>query len=178
MKQLLLLLSIILFSQCEYSIDLDLTPVSALAPIYVKLEVGDVVSENVRETTNIGQIVFYKSYILILESNTGIHVIDNEDVLIPAYINFLNLPGLTSFHVKDDSIIALFANHIINISIIDIQNSMITAILELEPSPNGTGNHPNDQNYSGKFECVDLSKGIVTGWEMKNIIDPRCSIFN
>ncbi|MFT4537024.1 MAG: hypothetical protein ACJA1A_002550 [Saprospiraceae bacterium] len=178
MKNLLQLSFIILFIGCDNTIEINLTPVSVIAPIYAQLEIGDIISEGPRVYDNLFSYEYYKEYILFIEYKEGIHVIDNTVPDLPEGLAFLVLPGITSFEAKEDFLVVSLANHIITIDFTDPSESIISGILRLEQSPNGTGLYPNDPNFSGRFECVDLSKGIVAGWERKEVIDPRCEKYN
>ena len=172
MKNLILIVITIVFIQCDNSLDIDLVTVEALAPIYTQIEVGDLVSEDIRPFGEIGQTDYYKDYILIIEEEMGIHVIDNSDTNNPIKTAFLNLPGISDFNLSEDYLVASLANHIVTVEIIDFQNSSITSMIE-QQSPNGFGSFPN-MEFNGKFECVDLSKGIVSGWELKMVVNPKC----
>jgi hypothetical protein len=86
------------------------------------------------------------------------------------------LPGVTDFVIKENYIIASLANHIITVDITSFDNSMITAMLD-QPSVNGAGRYPHF-DFDGRFECVDLSKGIVMGWERRNVVNPECQKLN
>jgi len=174
MRNLLFILLAFVFIKCDNSLDIDMTAVNALAPIYTQIEIGDQVSEEPREYSAVDQIEHYGNLILIIEKETGVHVIDNNDLDNPVNIAFLVLPGITSFSIKDDFLIASLANHLMTIEIVDIENSTVASIIE-QPSPNGFGSYPNT-GFDGRFECVDLSKGIVAGWEMKSIINPQCEV--
>ena len=178
MKNLFCLTFIIMFIGCDNSIDIDLTPVLASAPNYVQLDIGDVISESPIEYDSLSSFEYYKEYILFIEFQKGIHVIDNNDPEMPIDLAFLVLPGITTYDTTGDFLVASLANHIITVDITKPIESIITGILELDQSPNGAGLFPTDPNFRGKFECVDLSKGIVSGWELKQVIDPRCSKFN
>jgi hypothetical protein len=174
MKNLIYIILALIFIQCDNNLDIDMTPVSALAPIYTQIEIGDLVSEEPREYGTLGQIEYYDNYILLTEKETGIHVIDNSNQDSLVNLVFLKLPGITDFIIKDDFLIASLANHLLTIEILDIENTSITSIIE-QASPNGIGSYPN-MDFSVIFECVDLSKGIVEDWETKLIINPQCEI--
>ncbi len=175
MKNLIFILLAFTFIQCDNSLDIDAPLITALAPIYVQLEIGDLVSEDPRLYGTVGQTEYYGNYLLITEKETGIHIVDNSNLDAPVNIAFLNLPGISSFILKDGFLIASLANHIFTIEIIDTENSTITSIVD-QASPNGIGSYPN-MDFDGKFECVDLSKGIVSGWELKSNIIAQCEIF-
>lgn len=175
-KHILFLALSLQLIQCTNNFDIDLTPVDALAPIYAQLQTGDLVSEQVRNFDTIDQIEYFGSMLLITEKEVGIHVVDNSDISNPQNIAFLNLPGITDFVIKDEYVVASLANHLVTIELIDVNNSTITVILD-QPSPNGRGLYPNIE-YVGKFECVDLSKGIVMGWEIRKVINPECKTIN
>ena len=162
--------------KCTHNFEVDLTPVDALAPIYRQIEVGDNVSEVPRAFGIIEQIEYYDSYILIAEKETGIHIVDNTNPDDPATVAFLGLPGITDFLIQDGFLVVSLANHVISVALTDVQNSTITAIV-YQPSPNGNGLYPNI-DFDGRFECVDLSKGIVINWELKKVVNPECQTIN
>lgn len=155
----------------------DLAPADqeGLAPIYTDpFDYSLIKGEGPRESVNLGKVVLVGDLIYVNERLTGIHVIDNSDPSNPVKIAFIAVPGNNDFTVDGNF---LYAGNGVNLLVIDISDLMNVRVTESFANfylneEFGLGLAPPD--YSGVFECVDLSKGAVVGWEQKMLVSPRC----
>ena len=112
-----------------------------------------------------GKIYFKDNLIFINEAMKGIHVIDNTDPSSPEFISFISIPGNVDMAIKDsilyaDSYIDLVAlnisdiHHITEAGRVDSIFPYSLPLLEDNQLPMG---------------AVDLDKGIVVGWEIREV---------
>lgn len=115
--------------------------------------------------------------IYINEKFRGIHVFDNTDPGNVKKIYFWTIPGNTEFTVEGNYLYADNSRHLITIDISDPENlKVLSHIADVYSVNLENDNYP--KNYEGTFECADFERGIVNGWEMKLLNNPKCFIFN
>ncbi len=113
-----------------------------------------------------GKIYFKDNYIFINESLKGIHVIDNTNPSAPAFISFISIPGNVDMAIKDSILFADSYIDLVALDISDIHNikeaGRVDSIFPYSLPPV----LENNQLPIGE---VDLNKGIVVGWEVKEV---------
>jgi hypothetical protein len=170
----LLLLSLVV-SACEEPLAPPET-IQGLKPIYASQQVGDVISMPARPFDELGSILAIGSYVLLVEQDKGIHVIDNSDPNSPVTIAYLQLAGARQLTSDGDFVYASLGTDLYVLDIADWQTVTIVSILEdVIDADVGTLSPPLD--YSGYFECVDLSMGNVVGWRSDVLNSPECRRF-
>lgn len=168
----ILLLAIILFSVagCRHE-QPPPKEVTGYAPVYeAKIVTATVSFETARAIENAGKI-YTKGYRLYqVENGKGIHVISIEDPALPDRIGFINVPGARELSILNNflytnngnDLLVLDITHLNQIEVMSrIDNAFSLESFTLPPA-------------SGYFECVDPSKGIVTGWMQKTLYSPKC----
>jgi len=147
--------------------------ITGLKPVYLALEEIEVKSEAPRAFDQLGKIVYIDPILLINEHLKGIHVLDNSNPENPEPIAFWSIPGNVDFTVTGDFLYADNSWNLLVIDITDIQAIQLLSTLEnFYQRPQTEQLYPRD--YSGFFECVDVSKGIVVEWEEELLLDPKC----
>ena len=122
---------------------------------------------------NQGNIVLYENYLFVNEKLKGLHVYDNSDQNNPLKIGFIRIPGNNTMTIDSGFLYADNSIHLLVIDIKDVVHPKYVSFIE---------NHFRDTyvqeqfpaDYSGKFECAKAIKGIVIGWEKKEITNPKC----
>ena len=148
--------------------------VDGMAPIYGSPDDFSMIRfEAPRPSDNHGSIVLYNQFVFINEKNKGIHIIDNQDPLNPVRLGFLQIPGNSIFNIQDGF---LYADNSIHLLIIDISDLKAPKVVSFIPNhyENSLVQEIFPIGYSGKFECARAEKGIVLGWEIKKIVNPKC----
>jgi len=141
------------------------------APVYVTRQEAEVSVEAVRPTVHPGKIYAYGSYLFQVEQNQGIHIIDNTNPQQAHKISFLKLAAASELAIKDAH---LYTNNLSDLVVFDLSDisspRLVNRIKDAFP--------PISQEYPPYtgvyFECVDPSRGIVVGWEQKEIDHPKC----
>ncbi|MBN1181209.1 MAG: hypothetical protein JXB49_02910 [Bacteroidales bacterium] len=152
------------FSSCE---DKTIERYTVNAPVYLSYE--DLRS-SVKSTTIIpeiaqpGKIYFYNDYIFINEYQKGVHVIDNSDPSSPQTVTFINIPGNVDIAIKSD---ILYADSYVDLVVIDISD--LNNVIERNRIINAFPYTIPEVTSEGRMDMVDESKGVVVGWEEKEV---------
>jgi hypothetical protein len=173
MKNKLFFLIILLYlSSCE----VDNSPgpgttTQAWVPIYMNTTSSLTITvKPVIPTVNAGKIYSYGNYIFQNEQNKGIHVIDNSNKANPVKISFIDVPLSTEISVKDGFLYTNNGVDLVALNINNINNITVASRLPNVFPLNEVKNPP----FTGWFECVDETKGVVVGWELKNNVKADC----
>lgn len=122
---------------------------------------------------NLGKIVSFGDYLYINEVNKGIHVIDNSDPVNPQPLFFWHIIGNKEFTLIDEVLYADNGRHLL---VIDVSNpSSITLVNVVRDQYDFVAVEEYPLNYIGWFECYEVEKGILQGWEQKQLINPVCT---
>ena len=162
-------LFLLLFGSCKpessYPVDVD-----GWAPVYVSNEENTINATDARTTEHGGKIYVKGPTLYQVEAGKGIHVIDISDPNNAKKIKFINCVGAQELSIKDNYLYTNNINDLVVLDISDISNVKVanrkTGSLHMvdATAPPGTG----------YFECPEASKGVVIGWEQKNIKNPKC----
>lgn len=174
-KTILLLCLSLLLVGCEETLAPPLVS-QGMRPLYATQSVGDTVSMAARPYVDLGALLVTDNYVLLVEQNQGVHVVDNTDRNFPIPIAFLQLHGVTQMTSDGDYLYATIGFDMYVLDIGDWQAAFIATILQDVVDPDIAVFTP-PQDYRGYFECVDLSQGNVAGWEMAELANPECQTF-
>ena len=165
-------LCLILFSSCDLQDQREDFTVSGLKPIYSH-NWKEINLEPVRQIDQLGKIYYHQGWLFVNELHKGIHVINNVDPENPVFEAFISIPGNVDIAAKGD---VIYADNYSDLVSIRIPNGNEVEILNRVTNlyPEALENYPPE--YQGYFECVDVSKGIVIGWETATLMNPECKI--
>jgi hypothetical protein len=140
-------------------------------PVYLNVDVAQqVVYESPREIVHTGKIYTIGNYLLQVEVDSGIHVIDYTDRNAPVKIGFIRSLFCTEMSIKGDY---LYINNLADLVVVDISNfntpKEVNRIKGAFPKQN---EFPPAQNVF--FECPDPSKGVVIDWKIEIRDYPKC----
>jgi len=116
-----------------------------------------------------GKIYTISGYLLINEKHEGIHVFNNNDPSNPVALGFLRMKGNTEMAVRGN---VLYADHVTDLVALDIHDWNDITELSRVKQPNWNQLFPPVTGTY--FSCVDKSKGVVIGWELKVIKNAKC----
>lgn len=173
----LLILALLLFSTlgCEVLSTSEIDPpgiVEGVKPIYASSENWDLISS--KEPQPIGDLgkIYYKfPYIFVNERNKGIHVLDNTTPENPLPIRFIEVIGSEDIAIKGNFLYADNITDLVTIDISDLENISVTSRVK-DLYSESKKDYPD--GYSGFFECVDPTKGIIVGWKNATLDNPAC----
>lgn len=181
----LALFAILAFSLLASSCSEDhLSNVDALCPVYGTIDDLEkmISSTDPQPILEPGKIYVKDDYLFINETLKGIHVYDNADPSNPLAIAFISIPGNVDVAMKGDYLYADYNNGLATIDLSDIYNAKLLDFNseynsndngQLYPPMTSTSAMNSDVVY---FECPDAEKGLIIGWEKKNIPQPNCYI--
>jgi hypothetical protein len=163
-------LSISLFVACGQKTD---KVVDGLAPLYLNpAETYKVEVQGVKPTIAGGKIYQHgPNYTLQVDVNTGVHIINCTDAKNPTKVQFISIPGVTEITVKDNILIANNTNDIVSIDISNLQNiQLVNRVKDVYKTTSSSV--PSVANTY--YECPDVNKGIIVGWQKKKLTNPKC----
>lgn len=139
-------------------------------PVYHTDPAMQVAFEAPRKLKKPGKIFIYHPYLLVNEQNEGIHFYLNSDPKNPQPLGFLKIKGNTDFVMKGNIV---YANNYSDLLSLDVSNRSNIVELSRIAQPSWVSDFPPAGEYSF-FECVDPSKGVLLGWEVTTITNPKC----
>lgn len=171
MKQLYFFAVGVLLSACSQSEVKSDKTILAYSPVYITFEQAkNITFEADRKLRNSGKIYEFRNYLLISEAGAGVHIFDNKDPKNPKRLNFINIPGNQDMELRGNALFVDNALDLVAIDLSDIKNPKVKQrIANVFPA----NKYPPFENV--KFECVDETKGYVVGWELKEVLNPKCS---
>lgn len=114
-----------------------------------------------------GKIYFKDNYIFVNEFQEGIHVIDNANPAAPLVLNFIEIPGNIDMAVRGN---ILYADSYIDLVAIDITDPANP--VEVDRLENAFPNVlPPMEDYSYPVYGLDFTKGVVVGWETRDVTE-------
>jgi hypothetical protein len=169
MRYLVLLLAIASFSCIRPS---EPYGIMGYAPIYVsKQDAASIGTEAPRPTVLAGKIYAYGNYLFQVEQNAGIHIIDNSNSQQAQKIAFLKVPAASELAIRSNH---LYTNNLDDLVVFDISNITSPQLVNRLENAFPQINQEYPPVSGVYFECVDPSKGIVIGWEQKQLDNPQC----
>lgn len=116
-----------------------------------------------------GTIFLRDSLFFILEYKKGIHVFNIADTSHTSSLTFFSIPAVTDFTISGNF---LYADSWRDLVTIDITN--LHQIREVSRVKNAFQPVLYPLLYSGIFECVDETKGILIGWDDAQLENVGC----
>ncbi len=170
-KYLLCGLACIIFWQCDQEDDINKQGiVKAYKPIYAtNLEISNVAFEGPRKLLKPAKIYIKGNYLYINEYNEGVHIYNNIDPEKPVALGFIKIRGNQDIEIKEN---ILYADNGLDLIAIDISNQETAKVVKRIEKVFPNSSYPPFQNV--KFECIDESKGVVVGWELSDVANPKC----
>lgn len=157
----------VFISSCKDSSYEEIT-YKANVPVYMGLEEfrGAVKRTAPRSLEHPGKIYFKDNYLYVNEYHKGVHVIDNSNPSSPNMLAFIEIPGNVDIAIRNN---VLFADSFIDLVAIDITDPSNPVEVDrvLDAFPNVLP--PLDYTYP--VYGLDFSKGVVVGWELKDVTE-------
>jgi hypothetical protein len=141
-------------------------------PIYADLEAWDeIISLPPQPIGALGKIYYKDPYLFVNERFKGIHVYDNSDPTAPVAIAFIQIFGSEDIAITGD---ILYADNYTDLVVIDISDINNVKVVNRVKDLYTRESKAYPEGFSGYFECVDESRGLVVGWEEAELVNPRC----
>ncbi len=137
-------------------------------PVYMDLETfrNSVAFESARPVRLRGNIYIKDQYLFVVETNAGVHFIDNSNPSGPVKMGFLRIPGCSSIAIRGS---VMYASSLMDLVCIDLSNmSQPSEFKRLENVFPGSEavclkNYPKLP--------VDASQGLVVDWSVKEVAE-------
>ena len=144
--------------------------VRGMIPIYESPETAhNLTITDPKEIANPGKIFNYNDFLIVTIIGEGFHVINNANPALPEPLFFVNIPGNSDVVVKNNVFFANNYNDLVSFTFDENRNLQI-----IERMSDAMQNSTVGVESGTYFQCVDLSQGVVVGWESATINDPRC----
>jgi len=157
------------FVEPQFVPEFPIGDVEGYKPIYASSDQTTIVFNAPRDLHNPGKIYIISHFLLINEKYEGIHVFDNSNPSSPIALGFLAIAGNTEMAVRNN---VLYADHLSDLVALDVADwnnieevSRFKREFSSQHIPPGTGRY---------FECIVESKGVVVGWELAMLNNPKC----
>lgn len=154
--------------------------VAGLKPVYAPAqEAYGITLTGAQPIKNVGKMYHKGHFIYINEINKGIHIINNSDPSNPVRVKFIAIRGCDDISIKGNT---LYAQNLGDLVALDISSG--DQVVETSRMKNVFSDHNNavpprieELNFEGKiyYECPDLNKGVIVGWETTILNSPQCS---
>lgn len=140
-------------------------------PIYMPSEQArQVLFQPPRDIVKSGKIYAIGNYLLQVETDSGIHVIDFTNRAAPQKVGFIKSLYCTEMAIKGNF---LYINNVNDLVALDISNlSKPEEVKRIRGAFPEAGQYPPAQNTF--FECPDAAKGDVIGWRRETRDYPKC----
>jgi hypothetical protein len=143
-------------------------------PVYISYdELEHIVNQPPRPVQNTGTIYWLDTLFFLLEQKKGIHIFNVRDSSNPVPLTFIQIPAINDFTIAGH---VLYADNGANLVAIDISDIYNVKVLNIQRQVFQPIMFP--PLYSGYFECVDTSKGVVIEWADAYLQNAACQIFN
>lgn len=143
--------------------------VDGYKPIYVSTAgVHNIKMMPAQPIAQAGKILLSGTTLLVSDKNRGVHIIDNTNPANPIKKAFISIPGNKEVSKRGNYLYVDNHTDLVTIKVVSFDS---VAVLDRK-----TNVFRNEQfpEFSGYFECVDDSKGLVVGWERTTIDSPKC----
>jgi len=143
-------------------------------PVYVSVDELDNI-ENLapQEIEQTGPIFLQNDLFFMVDLGKGIHVFDVADGQQESALTFIKIPAVSDFTVDGNT---LFCDSWTDLIAIDISDIFDVQLLSRTADVFDPLLFP--PLFAGIFECIDLERGAVVGWEDAMLDNALCEIFN
>lgn len=169
---LILVLSLLIFVGCNEDPEIEEFTAIGLKPSYSKFQTGDILNDAKSTFQELNEAIVDINNIYFIDTNKGIHVINNEDKTTPFYETFLNIPGLIDIQSLDETIIINTITQLLTVEKIEDHYTVNMTFTKPAILDNSKLNLP--PNYVGHFECIDPSMQLPTSWIETELTTPLC----
>jgi len=141
---------------------------TANVPVYMSLSEfrSAVKRTTARPLMHPGKIYKKDQFIYINELNEGIHVFDNSNPANPSEVAFIEIPGNLDMAIRNS---LLYVDSYIDLVVIDISEPANP--FEVDRIKDAFPNVLPPLDYTYPVYGLDFSKGVVTGWETREITE-------
>ncbi len=148
--------------------------VDGWVPVYMPgAEAQKISSGGPQSFVNGGKIATQGNMLYQVEQDKGIHLISISNPALPVKMGFISIPLCRELTLKGNY---LYTNNMADLVVLDVSNPAAATVSSRISNafPDLGIQFPPDAGPGTYFECTDAAKGVVTGWELKKINNPKC----
>ncbi|HAA12777.1 MAG TPA: hypothetical protein DCE41_14230 [Cytophagales bacterium] len=139
-------------------------------PQYVPLvQIEDIRGLAPQPLRNPGRVLVYNNMLLVNELFEGVHLYENSNPLNPIPLGFIRILGCVEIDIREDVLFADNYTDLVTIDLSDLSTVQVTSRTKNVFEP--TAFPPATNAY---FECPDETQGVVVGWELTQLNNPKC----
>lgn len=143
-------------------------------PVYISYhELGSIGNMPPQPIQHTGTIFWHDTLFFLLEQKKGVHVFDIRDTTNPVPLTFIKIPAVSDFTVNGHYLYADNGSNLVTLDISDLLNVRVVHIQAQVFQP-----IMFPPQYTGYFECVDTTRGIVVDWIDAYLYKAACQIVN
>lgn len=171
----LFFLSVILLASCTRE---ENKQVVTWVPVYITAsEYSQISSQSPTAIINGGKIAIVNNKLFMVEQGQGVHVVNYTNPAQPVKERFINIPGCYEVSMKNGFLIANNGPDLVSLDIADADSvSVVNRLANVFKSLQEANSIPPNAVSGDYFECVDISKGIVSKWVQKITDQPKCKL--
>lgn len=117
-----------------------------------------------------GKIFVIGTKLFQVETGKGFHITDISNPSKPRKAGFVKVAGCAEIAVKSGHI---YTNNMQDLVVLDIADGKVNVVRRVPGVFKDIVSAARPPE-PGRFECPDSKKGIVVGWERKELINPQC----
>ena len=166
-----LIIVLVAFASCTNK-PIEIGTVDAYVPIYESAAaIKTITQTSAQPIINGGKIATKGNLIFQVETGRGLHIIDYSNPAAPVKKSFIRNLTCQELTIKGNYLYTNNGNDLVVLDITDINNVKLGTRLA-DAFPNLIVDVPPARNVY--FVCPDDKKGMVTGWELKKVDNPKC----
>lgn len=167
--------SVILLTSCSR---VENKQVVTWVPVYISAsEYSQISSQPPTAIVNGGKIALVNNKLFMVEQGQGIHVVNYTNPAQPIKERFIKVPGCYEVSMKNGYLIANNGPDLVSLNISDPDSvAVVNRLPNVFKSLQEANSIPPNAVSGDYFECVDISKGIVSKWIQKLTDQPKCKL--
>ncbi len=171
----LFFLSVILLASCTRE---ENKRVITWVPVYITAsEYSQIISQPPTALINGGKIAIDNNKLFMVEQGQGIHVVNYTNPAQPVKERFIKVPGCYEVSMKNGFLIANNGPDLVSLDIADADSvRVVNRLANVFKSLQEANSIPPNAVSGDYFECVDISKGIVSKWIQQITDQPKCKL--
>ncbi len=171
----LFFLSVILLASCTRE---ENKRVITWVPVYITAsEYSQIISQPPTALINGGKIAIDNNKLFMVEQGQGIHVVNYTNLAQPVKERFIKVPGCYEVSMKNGFLIANNGPDLVSLDIADADSvRVVNRLANVFKSLQEANSIPPNAVSGDYFECVDISKGIVSKWIQQITDQPKCKL--
>ena len=171
----LFFLSVILLVGCTR---VENKQVVTWVPVYISAsEYSQISSQPPIAISNGGKIALVNNKLFMVEQGQGIHVVNYTNPAQPVKERFIKVPGCYEVSAKNGYLIANNGPDLVSLNISNPDTVMVAyRLANVFKSLQEANSVPPNAVSGDYFECVDVSKGIISKWIQVLTDQPKCKL--